>query len=476
MPELVSKKILSHIERLCEYNRLPCSSDYDRAIDYVVDCISEQNCIVEDINLPGNFSYWSWKLPEEFNHWKDGRNDKKIQFDINKDIRLLDVIVRGSSDKELIFITHMCHPKPGANDNASGAAMMIELIKYYSANKPEISLRFLFTVEYWGTVAYFHTFESKKEKIIAGISLDMVGGDQDKSHSTLIVDEIPHHLSSDLDLILYDNLEKLTSKGKYRSIGLPVKFLRTQKLFFTGGSDHYILNDSSIGIPSTCINTYPDINYHSSEDTPDKISLVTIEVFFQTILNTIPEFSKSILGSLPKVITLNSVAIFQEITNYISGKLHKNDPPNFLKDSFLISHLVNIFIRKFGDKHAVLSYSIFTSACLIYKDIYQMDIKYIKIPELVFIKKNYLGPFYRESFFNSILDNHKKEMQLLSKEDSLYFSKAELCINYFTLGYSELEVCWLVDHHYESIGYYEKFLPYFNLLLEYAYLSRVLQK
>ena len=53
-------------------------------------------------------------------------------------------------------------------------------------------------------------------------------------------------------------------------IGKPVAAYRCDFQYYTGGSDHYILNDKSVGIPSTCINTYPDRFYHTQEDTIDK--------------------------------------------------------------------------------------------------------------------------------------------------------------------------------------------------------------
>ncbi|MGB9590087.1 MAG: hypothetical protein ACPL68_04305, partial [Candidatus Hydrothermia bacterium] len=36
--------------------------------------------------------------------------------------------------------------------------------------------------------------------------------------------------------------------------------------------DHYILSDPTIGVPTTMIGHWPDLYYHSSQDTPDKVS------------------------------------------------------------------------------------------------------------------------------------------------------------------------------------------------------------
>lgn len=41
---------------------------------------------------------------------------------------------------------------------------------------------------------------------------------------------------------------------------------------FSAGSDHYILSDPSVGIPTPMLIQWPDTFYHTSADTPDKVS------------------------------------------------------------------------------------------------------------------------------------------------------------------------------------------------------------
>lgn len=171
-------RIYNHIIALCEFDRLPGSYEYDLALEYVISELKDQNCELNVLSFPAKDSYWNWNLPLGMSHWKDGRKNTQVKFDRSRNLKLLEVVVSGQDEKEIFFITHLCHPKPSANDNASGPAMLIELIRYFAENKPELSLRFLFTVEYWGTVAYFSKFLKLRKDCIAGISLDMVGGDQ----------------------------------------------------------------------------------------------------------------------------------------------------------------------------------------------------------------------------------------------------------------------------------------------------------
>jgi aminopeptidase YwaD len=44
-----------------------------------------------------------------------------------------------------------------------------------------------------------------------------------------------------------------------------------------GGSDHYIFNEGSIKIPAIAFICWPDVCYHSSEDTPDKCDPTTLK-------------------------------------------------------------------------------------------------------------------------------------------------------------------------------------------------------
>lgn len=468
----ITSNMLEHIRKICEYDRIPGSAEYNQAIQYiqsqVVDC-----GIQEIIEFPASNQFWGWRLPESINHWHDENTEKRaIEFDVGGNIRLLDVLVPGKSVKELLLITHLDHPRPSANDNASGPAMMIELIKYLSINKPALSIRFLFTIEYWGTVAYFSRFTAKKDNIVAGISLDMVGGCQEKARSTLIVDEIPHHQISSLDLLLYKNLEKYTHDGKYRSVGLPVKSIRSQKIFFTGGSDHYILNDSSIGIPSTCINTYPDIYYHTKNDTPDKISDKTLNVFFKTIIETLPEFADAINGKNNLSICLAANSTYQLLLSYFSRKIQINEGAKQEKDSFIVAHMIDMFYQKSGAKKNKSTEELFLSLNHVYQNLFDNKIYQINFGTQEKYIKNYVGPLYRMELFSKLTLAEKNKLNDLHLLDKLFFAKSELCINYFTLGYDEFQSCWLIDFHYESSNFIDLFQPYLDMLLEKGFLTK----
>jgi hypothetical protein len=47
--------------------------------------------------------------------------------------------------------------------------------------------------------------------------------------------------------------------------------VRHEVIPFGGGSDHYILSDPTVGVPTPMLNQWPDRFYHTSEDTLDKV-------------------------------------------------------------------------------------------------------------------------------------------------------------------------------------------------------------
>src|SRR5262249_46011702 len=69
---------------------------------------------------------------------------------------------RDAAGEEIVFSCHLCHQKPGANDNASGAAAILEaaralaaLIRRGEIEPPRRTIRFIWPPEISGTVAYF---------------------------------------------------------------------------------------------------------------------------------------------------------------------------------------------------------------------------------------------------------------------------------------------------------------------------------
>jgi hypothetical protein len=470
-------KIIHHVEILSSFDRVMCSIDYDNAIDYItknLDCPAE--CIhIEEFEPAAEC--WGWKVPSSMNFWKDAGQPSLIEIPNHRPMRILDVRVPGKGDREVIVVAHLDHPKPSANDNASGAAMMMELINYYSQNHPKISLRFLFTVEYFGTVAYCHRHEKELNNIIAGICLDMVGANQNICGSTLIVDEIPQHHISSLDLFLWHRLKETARGGHYREIGNPLPVYHCDFQYYTGGSDHYILNDATIGIPATCLNTDPDPYHHTRHDTPDKISPQTLKIFFTTVVHALNDFCDQNPAALNRFsqLILNR---FDEQTNNILVGLTKNSNPLLDDYSFRLHHaltisnlrLKNLWSQTESDDGGFWLTSLsdayqsarerfhFMSGCEPQQSGWERGCRF---------SRHFKAPLCRNRLFERISKEEKNEIAVELSSDPLFFHKIDAALNYCETRGTE-EIARLLRIHYGGEDYKEKLNKYFTLFCRYG--------
>ncbi len=170
---------------------------------------------------------------------------------------------------EVLMVSHLCHPRPSANDNASGAAALLEaaatlarLIDQGALPAPSRGIRFIWVPEMTGTFAWLAAQEAEVRggRWVAGLNLDMVGADQCQTNGLCEFVSLPAAGAAFADHLL-NWLRQPFSDG-----------IRYKEAPFASGSDHYILSDPSVGIPTPMINDWPDKFYHTSADTPDKVS------------------------------------------------------------------------------------------------------------------------------------------------------------------------------------------------------------
>jgi hypothetical protein len=198
-------------------------------------------------------------------------------------LEIVQATIPGETDEQVLVVAHLCHPLPSANDNASGAAAAYEAARTLQAliagNRlpgPRRTIRFLWVPEMTGTFAYLAQHEQGLSQFIAGINLDMVGEDQGQTGSSWLIERPPEAAASfapELLARLRDDLPGLkgmadvapshTGMGAY-------PLYRQAQVAFSGGSDHYILSDPSVGVPTPMFIQWPDRFYHTSADTPDR--------------------------------------------------------------------------------------------------------------------------------------------------------------------------------------------------------------
>src|SRR5262249_20071661 len=122
------------------------------------------------------------------------RLEGEVRFDCERyagQFSLLTARLPGSLPGEVLVTAHLCHPQPGANDNASGAAASLEVARVLAAlaaggewSEPRRSVRFLWMPEFTGTYAWQALRPEAVRATIAAVNLDMVGEAQADCGST----------------------------------------------------------------------------------------------------------------------------------------------------------------------------------------------------------------------------------------------------------------------------------------------------
>ncbi len=182
--------------------------------------------------------------------------------------------VIGEGGEEVHVVAHLCHPSPGANDNASGASAAAELAVTLhtlmgegALGKTAAAIRFLWVPEYTGTLYYMA--RRGFEGIRAVVNLDMVGGRLEETGSALLVIGSPPYERSYLDLLARMAAEHLVFEGSTFGGVRGAPKVRFGVMDYDAGSDHDVY--AAYGVPTLMINEWPDKYYHSSMDDADKI-------------------------------------------------------------------------------------------------------------------------------------------------------------------------------------------------------------
>lgn len=196
--------------------------------------------------------------------------------------------IEGSKFKDsfVVFTAHYDHLGmmgrdaifPGANDNASGVAMLLDLVNYYSKNKPDYSIAFMFFAgEEAGLFgSYFYTenplFPLKQISLL--MNLDLMGtGDKGLTavNATVFPDEFQELQLANMD---GDYLPTIASRGKAQN------------------SDHYYFTEN--GVKSFFFYLMGDYHfYHDVDDKADSLPLSKYNEAFNLIQKFTDNYQKA---------------------------------------------------------------------------------------------------------------------------------------------------------------------------------------
>jgi hypothetical protein len=187
-------------------------------------------------------------------------------------------------DKEIVFTCHLDHPRPGANDNASGCVAILEvaralrrLIDDGALPPPRRTLRFLWPAEIEGSLVYLTARPDLAARARANIHLDMVGGAPETkavfrvSGGPMSLPSFISDLGHAVGAFVNEQTEAYAS-GRDSAFSLVSSEGGKEPLLALSeglslGSDHQIFNEGSWRIPGIYLHDWPDRYIHTNYDT-----------------------------------------------------------------------------------------------------------------------------------------------------------------------------------------------------------------
>ncbi len=262
-----------YLQKQCDFGPRPSGSDAHKETKNYL--ISEVKKFSKEV-IPQDFVYQSQNGPLELTNIiaifrsDDSKSNKKVLLAAHWDTRP--------------FADHDPDPKNrntpiiGANDGASGVAILLELCRIFQSNPPGITvIVVLFDGEDYGVTTdemflgsrYFASNMDNRWEPDYGILIDMVG-DKDLD---IYIEPNSYMAAPDIVRKVWDAAERLKLKGIHNDLGRAVY------------DDHIPLIQSGI----KCIDII-DFNYpywHTLKDTPDKCSPKSLDTVGRLLLAVI---------------------------------------------------------------------------------------------------------------------------------------------------------------------------------------------
>jgi len=217
--------------------------------------------------------------------------DAKI--DARKEAGSYDILsaqIKGTdgSGEEIVFTCHLDHPRPGANDNASGcvtilevARAMMKMINEGTISRPKRTIRFIWSPEIEGTTALLNYRPAMAKNTVANIHMDMVGGNANtkavfhvsRSPKSLpnIINTIGEAFGRYVNEVSYQYATGARPRYPIASEEGGKEALNATLGNFHMGSDFQVFSEGSFKIPSIYLHDWPDRYIHTNYDVPANI-------------------------------------------------------------------------------------------------------------------------------------------------------------------------------------------------------------
>lgn len=184
--------------------------------------------------------------------------------------------------EEILFTCHLDHPRPGANDNASGCVSILEVARTLQAlidadivARPARTIRFLWPAEIEGSIMFLSEHDDPS-RIKANIHMDMVGGGP-VTKSVFRISGGPISLPTFISDIGFEIGHFVNEETEAYASGATVRFplvapeggkepLLALMEGLDMGSDHDVFREGSFRIPGLYLHDWPDRYIHTNFD------------------------------------------------------------------------------------------------------------------------------------------------------------------------------------------------------------------
>ena len=261
-------------EKLVDYKKNPlCITVYSLPINKKVTLEELKKHLHSVVDVPKAYAYdyrfydrdWGFTIPyEESLKLTEGEYEVFIDAEDKKGEMEIGIhTIKGNTDKEILLFAHLDHAYM-ANDNLSGVACLIDMADRLHDGFFDHTIKLIFCPETIGSIAYAETQDISKVDFV--LAVDSVGNPLDEfgKESTLMFQksfDIYNRLNYCMHLSVAEQGVSYR-KGEFRHVY---------------GADEYYFNDPEVGIPGIFLTRLPFVEYHTSEDTPDKISEAKIK-------------------------------------------------------------------------------------------------------------------------------------------------------------------------------------------------------
>ncbi|MDD5264209.1 MAG: DUF4910 domain-containing protein [Candidatus Bipolaricaulis sp.] len=213
----------------------------------------------------------------------------------DRPLRVLEAWIDGTdpASGEVLLVAHLCHPRPSANDNASGSAALVEVTRALCGTASLLPLRagirFLWVPEFYGTLPWAAAHTRGLEHVRYSLNLDMVGQSPEGIGEPLRVFRAPNHLPTYVHALV-EPLLTMVASSSTAAPGGSRRPLHWSYDAPSGGSDHLVFAASPHRIPSFMVG-HDDPYWHTSHDTIENVDPTRLQhvVLFACAASVLPQ-------------------------------------------------------------------------------------------------------------------------------------------------------------------------------------------